>query len=135
MVASEASGPLALVSCAAVIRPGVGLDREVGLEPVLAAVTVLWACRASGSMHRDHPVRGDPLGDPPPPVGAVRSVDRFDVLAGDQRQQRHRLGRLRAEFLLGQVPEQPVRVADQRVDQLGAGLLVVPGDPGLPGSS
>jgi hypothetical protein len=30
-----------------------------------------------------------------------------------------------------QVPEQPQRVADQTVDQLGAELFVVPGDAGF----
>jgi hypothetical protein len=79
-------------------------------------------------MHRDDPIFGDPAGDAPPPVGAVGALDRFDVLTSHQRQQRHRLGGLRVEFGFGQVPEQPVGIADQRIGQDGAGLLVVPGD-------
>ena len=50
----------------------------------------------------DHPVRGDLPGDPPPAVGAIGVLDRFDVLAGDQRQQRHRLGSHGPELLVGQ---------------------------------
>jgi hypothetical protein len=68
------------------------------------------------------------LADPPAPVGAVRALDRLHVLPGDQVERRDRLGGHRAQFLVGQMAEQPVRVTDQRVDQLGAGLLVVPGD-------
>jgi hypothetical protein len=82
----------------------------------------------------DHPFRGHPPRDPPPPVGAIRALNRFDVLPGDQRQQRHRFGRLRVQFLLGQVPEQSVRITDQGVDQLAAGGPVVPGDRWFPRS-
>ena len=46
-----------------------------------------------------------------------------------------RLGRPRTQILLGQVPEQPERVADQRVDQRGAGLASFQAIAGLPGSS
>jgi hypothetical protein len=53
----------------------------------------------------DDPVRGDALGDAPSPVGAVRAVDRLDVLPGHQRKQRDRIGGLRAELDLGQVAE------------------------------
>lgn len=59
------------------------------------------------------------------PWGVIRTVDRFDVLPRDQRQQRDRLGRPRPEFLFGRVTQQPVRIVDQRVDQLGSGRLVV----------
>ena len=55
-------------------------------------------------VHRgDHPVRGHPPRDPPPPIAAVGALGGFHVLPGDQGQQRHRL--------LGPVP----------------GLLVQPG--------
>ncbi len=81
-----------------------------------------------GIDHADHPVGGDPPGDPPPPVRVVAALGGFDVLAGDQGQQRHRLRLSRAQLLVGQVTEQPVRIGHQRVDQLRAGLLVVPGD-------
>jgi hypothetical protein len=81
----------------------------------------------------DHPVRGDPTGDPPPPVGAIRVLGRFDVLAGHQRQQRHRLSRLPGEFLLEELPQQPVGVAEQRVEQLLAGNRSSQAIRGLPG--
>ena len=70
----------------------------------------------------DHPIRGHLLGDAPAPVGAIGALDGFHVLAGDQRQQRHRLGGPRTQLLLGQMPQQPVRIADQRIHQLLAGL-------------
>ena len=56
---------------------------------------------AVGIHSGDHPIRGDLLRDTPVPVGAIGALDRFDVLAGDQRQQRHRLSRPRIEFVLG----------------------------------
>ena len=49
----------------------------------------------------DHPVWGDPAGGPPPAVGAVRAVGGFDVLSGDQGQQRHRVRGRRVQLLLG----------------------------------
>jgi hypothetical protein len=61
------------------------------------------------------------------------SVVGFDVLPGDQRQQSDRVGRFRVEFALGKVPEDAVRVADEGIDQVGAGVGVVPGDVGFPG--
>ena len=111
-------------------QPGVRLDRHVGLEPVLAAVRGLVRVPGLGVHGGDDPVRGDLPGDPPPPVGAVGALGRFHVLPGDQRQQRHRLGRLRRpSSLLGQVPEQPVRVArPARRPARARACLVVPGD-------
>jgi hypothetical protein len=50
---------------------------------------------------RDHPIRGEPLGDAPPPIGAIGALDRFHVLAGDQSQQRHRLASPRTSALRG----------------------------------
>ena len=108
--------------------PGVGFDRDVGFEAVLAAVHRLMGMAGLGIDGGDHPIGGHLLRDLPVPVGAIRALDGFDVLAGDQRQQRHRLGGPRPEFLLGQMPEQPMGIADQGVDQLIAGGLVVPGD-------
>lgn len=75
-----------------------------------------------GIDRRDHPVGGHLPGDAPPPIGAIGALHGLHVLPGDQRQQRHRLGGLRAEVLIGQVAEQPVRVADQLVDQPITGL-------------
>jgi hypothetical protein len=39
----------------------------------------------------DDAVPGDLPGDPPPPVGPVRSLSGLDILPGDQRQQRRGL--------------------------------------------
>jgi hypothetical protein len=39
----------------------------------------------------------------------------------------------RGQFLLGQVAQQSVRVADQRADQIGAGLGILLGDRRLAG--
>ncbi len=81
----------------------------------------------------DHPVRGDPAGDAPPPVGAVGALGRLDVLPGDQRQQRHRLrGLARPDRRSGAArPRSVLRVVDQRRHQRVAGGLVVPGDARL----
>ena len=77
---------------------------------------------------RDHPIAGHLSGDAPAPVGAIRALDRFHVLAGDQGQQRHRLGGAGTQILLGQVAQQPVCVGDQGIDQPIPGVGVVPGD-------
>jgi hypothetical protein len=82
--------------------------------------------------YRDHPVRGDFVGDAPSPVGPVRAFGGFDVLAGDQRQQRHRLSSLAISIGIvrvghGHRVQERERVGHQRL----AGLLVVPGDGGL----
>ena len=76
----------------------------------------------------DHPIGSHLSGDAPASVGAIGALDGFHVLAGDQGQQRHRLGRARTQVLLGQMPQQPVGVADQAVNQPIPGLGVVPGD-------
>ena len=127
------SAPLALVSCAVGDDAGVGLDHDVGLEPVLATWHGLVRVPGLGVDGGDHPVRGDLAGDPPPAVGAVGALGGFDVLPGDQRQQRHRLGGRGPRSCVGQVRQQPVGVADQGVDQLVAGVAVVPGDRRFPG--
>ena len=77
-----------------------------------------------------------PPRDAPPPVAPVRSLGRFDVLPGDQRQQGHRLGLLVGEsFAVGVALVEPgqhrQRVVHQRRDQLVASSRVVPGDLGL----
>ncbi len=77
------------------------------------AVAVAGAAR--GAMH-------------PAAVTAVGVLGRFHVLPGDQGQQAHRVRRPLAQFLFRQVSEQVDRVGDQRIDQRGARLPVVPGD-------
>ena len=72
----------------------------MGLESVLTARHRFVRMAGVGIHRRDDPVRGHPLRDTPPSVGAIRSLDRLDVLAGDQRQQRHRVGRFGPQFLL-----------------------------------
>ena len=59
----------------------------------------------------DHPVSGHVAGDAPAPVGAIRALDGFHVLAGDQGQQRHRFSGPRTQFLLREVSEQPMGVS------------------------
>ena len=87
-----------------------------------------------GVDHRDHPVLGDPAGDPPRPTARRRLVlDPLDVLTGDQRQQRQRLSLLRIPLEVGKMTEQPVRISDQRIHDRGPGLHVVPGDRRLAG--
>ena len=103
----------------------------MSFEPVLATMNAFVGVPRLGVDGGDHPVGGHLLGDAPASVGAIGALDRFDVLAGDQRQQCHRVGRFGAHFLLGQMPKQPVGVTDQGVDQLIPGLLIVPGDRGF----
>jgi hypothetical protein len=81
----------------------------------------------------DHPVRCGALGDAPAPVAAVGVLGRLHVLSCDQGQDTDRIRGLLTELLVGQVAQQPERVGDQSVDQVGAGLLIVPGDAGLAG--
>jgi hypothetical protein len=70
----------------------------------------------------DHPVLGDPLGDPPAPGPLAR----LDVLAGDQGQQRRRLGLLSVQLEVGHCREHRQRVTDQPRHQRLLGLGVVP---------
>jgi hypothetical protein len=75
----------------------------------------------------DHSVLGDPAGDPPR-SGPLAGLD---VLAGDQRQQRDRLGLLGVKLDIGHCPEHGQRVVDQSRYQRLGGLGVVPGTFGL----
>ncbi|MGW1784944.1 hypothetical protein ACWCQQ_38440 [Streptomyces sp. NPDC002143] len=79
----------------------------------------------------DGPVVGGPAGDARAPVADVGVFGGLDVLAGDQGQDAQRVRGLLSQLLLGQMAQQPQRVTDQRVDQLGAGLFIVPRDAGL----
>ena len=83
----------------------------------------------------DDPIRGHVLRDTPASVGAIGALHGFDVLAGDQRQQRHRVSSLGAEFGLGEMAQHSVHVADQGIDELLAGGLSFQAIFGLPGSS
>ena len=101
ITASWLPGPLALVNDTVGEQAGVGFDCDVGLVSVLAMVDGLVDVAGVGVDGGDDPVYGDLPGDLPPAVGAVRALGRFDVLACDQREQRHRLGSLVVEFPLG----------------------------------
>ena len=61
-------------------QAGVRLDHNVGLEPadLLLPGLVRMACIRVKS--GDHPVRSHPAGDPPPPIGAIESLGRFNIL-------------------------------------------------------
>jgi hypothetical protein len=76
-------------------------------------------------------VRSGAPGDASASVAAVGVLGGLDVLPGDEGQDAHRVRGLLSELLIGQVAQQPQGIGDQRVDQFGAGLLVVPGDAGL----
>jgi hypothetical protein len=109
---------------------GVGVDRQVGLVAVEAPVPGLVTVTGLGIDCGDHPVGGDPPGDPEqPPVAAAVVV--VDVLARHDRQQ---LGGIRGwAFELGTVEclQRGLGVADQRVDELVTGVGVVPVTRGL----
>ncbi len=105
-------------------QPGVGLDRQVRLEPVPAAGDSLVRVPRIGVAGADHPVGSDSAGDPPPRRGvlAIRAVvgvglDELDVLPSDQREQPDCVSGLRPGFLLGEGIEHRQRVTDQPVDQ------------------
>ena len=85
----------------------------------------------------DHPVVRDCADDPPPPsrrlLRVVRVGDQLDVPPGDQRQQGDRVRLGCVGLLLTDAGHDGQGVADQGVDELTAGLRVVPGDLGLAG--
>ena len=85
-------------------------------------------------VHRgDHPLRGHPARDPPPPIAPVGALGRFHVLPGHQRQQRHRGRGGLVELGVGERRDHRVGVGDQRRDQDLLGLRVGPVDPRLTG--
>jgi hypothetical protein len=61
----------------------------------------------------DDPVTGDLAGDPPAPIGPVRALGRFHVLAGNQRQQRHRRLRALVQLRVLECGDQRTCVVDQ----------------------
>jgi hypothetical protein len=66
--------------------------------------------------------------DTPAPVGAIRSFTGLNILAGNQRQQSHRLGASGVQIPITEPIEQPRRIPDHSVNQLRTRLRVVPGD-------
>ncbi|CAG7026110.1 hypothetical protein B0172_03318 [Mycobacterium avium subsp. paratuberculosis] len=111
---------------------GVGLDGKVGFEAVLAAVHRLVSVPRVGIDGGDHAIPTDLLRDAPVPVGAIRALDRFNVLTGDQRQQRHRLSSPRREFLVRQIAQHPVSITDQTIHQPIPSGLILPRNRGFP---
>jgi hypothetical protein len=103
------------------------------LEPVLPPVDGLVHMSRLGIHRGDDPVLGDPAGDAPPPVGAVRAFRRFHVLPGDQRQQGHRSGGRLVQLGIGEHGDDRAGVLHQCRDQCLPGGLVVPGDRRLTG--
>ncbi len=55
----------------------------MGFEAVLAAVHRFVGMAGVGINGGDHPITGHLLRDAPVPIGAIRALNRFDVLAGD----------------------------------------------------
>ncbi len=106
-----------------------GLERGMRTEALLVAGPVLVDVPGLGINRGNHAVGCGPPGDAPASVTAVGLLGRFDVLACDQGQQAGRVRGLLAEFLFGQVAQQPQCVTDEGVHQVRPGLPVVPGDP------
>ncbi|MFG2639182.1 hypothetical protein ACGFX8_36995 [Streptomyces sp. NPDC048362] len=75
-----------------------------------------------------------PLADAPAPVAAVAGLSRLHVPPGDQCQDAGRVRSLLAQLLVGQVTQQPERVTDQGVDEVGAACRSFRAMRGLPGS-
>ena len=110
-------------------QTGLRLDGDVGLEAFLPVAAGLVDVPGLGIHGGDHPVRHGAPGDAPAPVPAIGVLGRLHVLAGDQRQQAHRVRRRLTQLDIGQLGRQPYRITDQTVHQVGPGRLVVPGDP------
>ena len=102
--------------------PGLGLDRDVGFEPVAVLADGLVHVTGIAIDRRDHPVRGDPPSDPP------RSflITRFDVLASDQGEQPDRVALLGAELHAADGIDDGAGVVDQPGDQRRLRVGVVP---------
>jgi hypothetical protein len=83
-------------------------------------------------VHSGHdPVGGDLAGDAPPPVAAIRPFGGFDVLTGDQCQQRQHRPRPLVQpvaLVTGERLEQRVRVVDQRRNQHVLRARLIPVD-------
>ena len=92
------------------------------LEPVAVDTARLVHVTRLGIDHRDDAILRDPAHDAP-----VTLVVQFDVLARHEREQRRRGNALVILHVPTRV-EQTQRVADQRVHELGAGEIVIPGD-------
>ena len=113
------------------IEPGLGFDRDVGLVAVAVFADALVHVPGLGIDRRDHPVRCDPLRDPPRPV----TVAGFDVLARDQRQQADRVGLLGVERDVVERVEDRQRVVDQPVTSASLASGSSHAHTGLPDAS
>jgi hypothetical protein len=104
-------------------QPGLRFGGEVALVAVAFSGAGLAGMARLRVDRGDDPVVGDPPGDPPRPGPLAR----FDVLAGDQRQQRDRLGLLGVQLQGADRLEHGQRVVDHPRHQRLGGLRVVPG--------
>jgi len=112
-------------------QAGLRLHRDMSFEPVDLLLPALMRVTCFGIHGRDDPVRGDPAGDLPPPVRAIRSLGRFHVLPGDQSEQGNRFLLLVGEGIRIDTGQQGQRVGDEPGDQLVPSSQVIPGDIGL----
>ena len=101
-------------------------------EPVLSFLSRLVRMAGVRVDGRDHPIRGDLPGDPPPPIRPIGTVRRFHVLTGDQRQQRDRVLLPLIKIGTLQGTQDRVRVGHEAGDQFVTGRLVIPRDIRLP---
>ena len=103
-------------------QTGFGLDHQVSLETVAVDTARLVHVTRLVVNDPDHAVLRYCAHDAP-----VTLVVQFDVLARHEREQRRRGNALVILHVPTRV-EQTQRVADQRVHELGAGEIVIPGD-------
>jgi hypothetical protein len=108
-------------------QPGLGFGGDVGLVAVAPLRAGLVGMARLGIDRGDDSVLGDLASDPP----GARPLAWLDILAGDQRQQRHRLGLLGVQVDLGDRSKHHQRVAHQPRHQRLGGLRVIPGTAGL----
>jgi hypothetical protein len=112
-------------------QPGLRLGRDVGLVAVAlvrAGLAGMARLRVDGGAH---PILGNLAGDPPGP----RPLARLHILAGNQREQRHRLGLLGGKLDTLHRRQHRQRIVDQPGDQRLPGLGSSQAHTGLPGWS
>lgn len=116
-------------------EPGVRFDGQMRLEPALAAAHRLVRMARIGVHHADHPISCHPPADLPAPAAAVRVGCGSTSSPPTNASHATAPASFRRKLLLGKLFQQPQRVPDQGVDERGAALRVIPGDPRLAGSS
>ncbi len=109
-------------------QPGFGFEGGVGFVALLVAGAVFVDVAGFGVDGGDGAVRDGALGDAPAPVTPVGVGRGLDVLAGDQGEQAERVGGPGSVLSFGQRGQEPDHIGDQGIDEIGAGLGVVPRD-------